>query len=67
MTRKACAMAASAVQAETLAAPVVLAEKKKLAHTLEELIEGARGMFTYSRELPSDSPVWKQYLFIRNL
>lgn len=40
-------------------------DRNFIAHTLEELVTAAEGLFTYRRELPSDMAVWRQYLFQR--
>lgn len=40
-------------------------DRNFIAHTLDELLEGAGGLFSYQRELPSDMPIWHQYLLRR--
>lgn len=40
-----------------------LYDRNFIAHTLEELLKAAKGLFSYQRELPSDMAVWRQYLF----
>ena len=40
-------------------------DRNFIAHTLDELVEGAGARFSYQRELPSDMPIWRQYLFRR--
>lgn len=40
-------------------------DRNFIAHTLNELVEGAGGLFAFLRELPSDRPIWRQYLFAR--
>jgi len=40
-------------------------DRNFIAHTLDELVEGAGGLFAYRRELPSDMPIWRQLLFRR--
>ena len=40
-------------------------DRNFIAHTLDELLEGAGGLFAYQRELPSDMPIWHQYLLRR--
>lgn len=38
-------------------------DRNFIAHTPDEVIEGAGALFSYLRELPSEPPIWRQLLF----
>ena len=40
-------------------------DRNFIAHTPDEVIGAAEGLFSYCRELPSDMPIWWQLLFRR--
>lgn len=40
-------------------------DRNFIAHTPDEVIGAAEGLFSYCRELPSDMPIWRQLLFRR--
>ena len=40
-------------------------DRNFIAHTPDEIVEAAGGLFCYQRELPSEMPVWRQLLFRR--
>ncbi len=40
-------------------------DRNFIAHTLKELQEAAKGLFSYECELASDMQVWKNYVFVK--
>ena len=40
-------------------------DRNFIAHTPDEVIRAAEGLFSYCRELPSGMPIWRQLLFRR--
>lgn len=40
-------------------------DRNFIAHTLAELTEASKGLFTYQRELSTDMPIWHYYVFQR--
>ena len=40
-------------------------DRNFIAHTPDEVVRAAEGLFSYCRELPTDMPIWRQLLFRR--